>query len=68
VARYHRRHINQDRDQDYDDDDNNAGHTTLSGQWDCGSAPLLLPLLLLQPPLLPLLSAGGTVPLVCAHP
>jgi hypothetical protein len=33
----------------------------LSGQRDCGSAPLL-------PPLLPLLSFGGTVPLICAHP
>jgi hypothetical protein len=51
-------------DHDYDDDDNNAGHTTLLGQRDCGSAPLLPPLL----PLLPLLSVGGTVPLICAHP
>ncbi len=38
-----------------------TGHTTLSGQQDRGSAPLLLPLL-------PLLSVGGTVPLICAHP
>ena len=53
-------------DRDYDDDDNNAGHTTLLGQRDCGSAPLLLPLLLLL--LLPLLFVGGTVPLICAHP
>jgi len=55
----------QDCDQDYDDDNDNAGHTNLSGQRDGGSAPLLLPLL---PPLLPLLSAGGTVLLICAHP
>jgi len=65
VAGYCRRHISQDCDQDYDDDNDNAGHTNLSGQRDGGSAPLLLPLL---PPLLPLLSAGGTVLLICAHP
>ena len=46
---------------DYDYDDDNAGHTTVLFQWDCGSTPLL-------PPLLPLLSVGGTVPLICAHP
>jgi len=56
VAGYHLRHISQG----YDDDDND-GHTTLPGHRDRGSAPLLLPLL-------PLLSFGGTVPLICAHP
>ena len=53
--------MSQDRDQDYDDDDDNAGHTNCPGQRDRGSAPLL-------PPLLPLLSVGGTVPLSCADP
>jgi hypothetical protein len=28
VARYRRRHIRRGCDQDYDDDDDNAGHTT----------------------------------------
>ena len=67
VAGYCRHHISQDHDRDYDDDDNDAGHTTLSGQRDRGSAPLLPPLPLLTP-LLPLLSIGGTVPLIYAHP
>ena len=61
VAGYRRRRISRGCDRDFDDDDDNAGHTTLSGQRDRGSAPLLLPLL-------PLLSVGGTVPLICAHP
>ncbi len=56
VAGYRLCHISQG----YDDDDND-GHTTLPGHWNRGSAPLLLPLL-------PLLSFGGTVPLICAHP
>jgi len=59
---YRHCHISQDhRDQDYDDEDDNAGHTTCPGQRDRGSAPLL-------PPLLPLLSVGDTVPLICADP
>jgi len=61
VVRYRHRHITRGCDQDYDDGDNNAGHTTLLSQRDRGSAPLL-------PPLLPLLSVGGTVLLICAHP
>jgi hypothetical protein len=55
------RHISRGCDQDYDDDDDNAGHTTFLGQRNRVSAPLL-------PPPLPLLSFGGTVPLICAHP
>ncbi len=61
VAWYRLRHISQGCDQDYDDNDNDASHTTLSGQRDCGFTPLL-------PPLLTLLSFSGTVPLICAHP
>jgi hypothetical protein len=61
VAGYRLRQIRRGCDQDYDDDDDNAGHTTLSGQRGCGSAPLL-------PPLLPLLTVNSTVPLICAHP
>jgi hypothetical protein len=53
VAGYRLRHISRGCDQDNDDDDDNASHTTLLGQRDRGSAPLL-------PPLLPLLSFGGT--------
>jgi hypothetical protein len=61
VVGYRRRTLSRGCDQDYDDDGDNAGHTTLSGQRDRGTATLL-------PTLLPLLSAGGTVPLICAHP
>ena len=53
--------MSQDRDQDYDDDNDNASHPTCPGQRARGSAPLL-------PPLLPLLSVGGTVLLICADP
>ena len=59
VAGYRLLHISQGCDQDYDDDDND-GHTALSGHRDRCSAPLL-------PPLLLLLSFGGTEPLICAH-
>jgi hypothetical protein len=49
VAGYRLCHIRRGCDQDYDDNDDNAGHTTFLGQQNRGSAPLL-------PPPLPLLS------------
>jgi hypothetical protein len=44
VAGFHRRHISQGCDQDYDNDHNNAGHTLvgLAGSWFCSSVTVPL--------------------------